>query len=239
MEFFFDYFKYFAFILIAIACLMRKDTSLRFFLILTCLAGIVYSYIGKFPTMTEDILGLSLLLIINLLMFGISWSKKRPVKFLDKNEELLYQQGFGHFNREQFRKIVKIGTFVKADAGDVVTELGKPVSYLIMIVKGKGRVVVGGQTIAFSNPGDLIGEMSFVTRAPASATVYILEPTVYIKWPQSVLRELLASDPQLNEAMQTVFNADFFRKHRTGKIGESKEKTEDIKSDVPPPQSVK
>lgn len=238
MEIFFENFKYIAFILLAIACLMRKDTLLRMFLSLTCLAGIAYSLIGKFPSMSEDIFGLSLLLVINLLMFGISWSKKRPVKFLDKNEELLYQCGFTHFNRDQFRKIVKVGTFIKADAGDVVTELGKPVSYLIMIIKGKCRVLVGGQTIAFSNPGDLVGEMSFVTHAPASATVYIIEPTVYIKWPQGTLRKLLDSDPNLKQAMQTVFNADFFRKHKTGKAVDTSSPGKDLNQDVPPNSST-
>jgi len=234
MDLYIEYFKYSAFILAAIACLFRNEIYFRLLIILACLLGMTYVFMHQQPSMLADILALSVLVGINLIMLLLHWTHKGPIKFSNKNEELLYQKGFSHFNREQFKKIVSVGEFVNADAGDVLTELGKPVLHLNMICEGKARVVVNGQTIAFSRPGDLVGEMSFITRAPATATVYILEPTVYIKWPQSALRELLDSDPKLQEAMQTVFNADFFRKHKTGSPVQTLPKKDTFTQDVPP-----
>lgn len=208
--------RYLAYFFIIAASLIRGGGFyFRVLLIVGALSGMLSIWLNTAPTLWIDIALLGAIIIINLSQILMTVDKN-VLNFRNEDEKTLYELGFQHFTIPQFRKLIKIGKFLKADAGDILTEEGKPVLHLRLICKGQARIVVNGQTIAYCHPGNLIGEMSFITHAPASATVYVVEPTNFIQWPQDALRELLHSDKDLHQAMQGVFNADFLRKHTPG-----------------------
>lgn len=218
MESFIFLAKYGAYLFVFFACFMRKELYMRLGLLGGSLLGLIYVHFISPSTYWIDMGWLAGVAVINLVTLILMYKQIGGYHFRNKHEEALYKNAFHPVTMHQFKKIVGIGEFVKAEPGEMITEIGKPVSHLYMICDGLARVVVNGQTIAFCHPGNLVGEMSFITKAPASATVYIVEPTVYIQWTQAAFRHLLESDPDLQQAMQTVFNADFFRKHKTGEI---------------------
>lgn len=202
--------KYAILFLTLIAFVLPISIYSRIVFLFASFAGILY--LVNFGERT-DAFWVMAIFLINFIQLGFSIYKHKALKFKNSNEQVLYETSFKHFTVAQFKKLISIGEFISADAGEVLTELGKPVLHLLVLCKGKARVVVKGETIAFCSPGNLIGEMSFITHAPASATVYIVEPSIYFQWPQDKLRDLLNSDPELHLAMQTVFNDDFVKKH--------------------------
>lgn len=206
--------KYMTYCLVVAACSMRQMLYLRVLAILACLSGILLLNIIATTNQWVEMAWLTVLLVINAVYLVLEYNPKKTVTFRNENERLLYESGLQNFTPQQFKKIVSAGQFVSADAGETLTDLGKPVLHLFIICKGKARVVVEGKTIAYCGPGNLIGEMSFITKKPASATVYIVEPTLFFRWPQDHLRACLNADPQLQEAFNSLLNLDFSSKHK-------------------------
>ncbi|MBT6276308.1 MAG: hypothetical protein HOI95_19515 [Chromatiales bacterium] len=60
--------------------------------------------------------------------------------------------------------------------------------------------------------GDFVGEMSFIRGGGASADVRCISPNRYIGWPKQALKDLLARNPAMPAALQTVFSEDLTRK---------------------------
>lgn len=212
--------QWLAYLLVLAACLMGNLFYTRLFLMLAALAGIF------FLIFTDNLFGIDFywllaVLIINLVQFAIFFTKGSS-DFKTFEEERLYRTLFSNFTIPQFKKMMDAAKIENVDPGELLTEEGKSVSHLILILKGKARIVVGGHTIAYSHPGNLIGEISFLTGSLATATVYVVEPMSYIKWSQDSLRNLLESDENLSQAMQRVFNTDFLRKYQLKESAESK-----------------
>lgn len=212
--------QWLAYLLVLAACLTGSLFYTHLFLALAALAGII------FLIFTDNLFGVDFywllaVLIINLVQFAIFFTK-RGSDFKTLEEERLYRTLFSNFTIPQFKKIINAAKVENAEPGELLTEEGKPVSHLILIFKGKARVVVGGHTIAYCHSGNLIGEISFLTGSLATATVYVVEPMNYIKWSQDSLRNLLESDEDLNQAMQRIFNTDFLRKYQLKENAENK-----------------
>lgn len=208
--------KIFIYLFLVGALLVKRNIFYHLFIFLALTLAIAFTLLSSNEPNWIDLPSLSLLFLINAAQMIYFWKKTKSISFLNKNEEILYKRTFRHANYKQFKKLISIGKFVQAGPGEILTEHGKPVSNLMLICEGQARVVVHGQTVAYSHPGNLIGEMSFVSKAPASATVYIVEPTLYFSWPQEILKDLLESDPDLKQVMQKILHTDSIRKHNVG-----------------------
>lgn len=206
-----------AYVFILLACLMGRIVWMRFFLTLAAITGLFFFREGPVFIVLLAAIAINL---FYLLYNGII-AKSRELK--TPEEEELYKTIFHNFTIPQFKKILKAGRIEHVDPGELLTEEGKPVPHLILIFRGKARVVAGGHTVAYCHPGNLIGEISFLTGSPASATVYVVEPTNYIKWSQDSLKRLLESDKDLNQSMQGIFNTDFLRKYKSKDSNEADE----------------
>lgn len=86
-------------------------------------------------------------------------------------------------------------------AGDVIIEEGSRQRELLLIRKGKVRIerVRGGQPLVYGilGEGEVLGEMSFLEDAPASAQVVADGPLELDVVPDGVLSELLDRNPSL------------------------------------------
>lgn len=95
------------------------------------------------------------------------------------------------------------GEVRQLDKGDVLIEEGKPISDLFFITDGWFEVVAQGQKVASLSVGDIMGEMSFVEKAPPSATVRATEAARVLAVPRKALTEHFRED--------TGFSARFYR----------------------------
>lgn len=79
------------------------------------------------------------------------------------------------------------GTMRRLAAGDRLIAEGAQVTDLFVITEGWCDVSVDGTGVAQLSVGDIMGEMSFVEKAGASATVTAAEPTRVLAVPQKAL----------------------------------------------------
>jgi len=78
----------------------------------------------------------------------------------------------------------------------------------MVIYSGRACVVVDGRNVIELQPGQFIGSISYVTDETAPANVVSLEPTRYVAWPKSKLRDFMAKSPDLHTALKTTLAID-------------------------------
>lgn len=143
---------------------------------------------------------------------------ERAVRFTAEEREL-YETVFRNFTKLEFMKLLKAGAWRTIEPGGeeaVLCREGSPIDRVMFIARGAADVQAGGRSVAQLRAGQLIGEMSFVTGEPASATVTVTEPMRVIVWRKEDLRSLRTRNPSLRFAMDAVIGADLSQKLKRG-----------------------
>lgn len=114
--------------------------------------------------------------------------------------------------RRTVRRLLRLARLHTAEPGERLTTEGAPVSELMFIADGVVQIERGGQIVAVCGQGDFLGEMSFVTGAPATATAVVAKPLRYLAFDQTRLRLALEADNELKQAMDASFNRNLIGK---------------------------
>jgi CRP-like cAMP-binding protein len=138
--------------------------------------------------------------------------RERRNAVFNEEEKELYESLFNHFSSVQFKGMLRQATWVDAPVGEILTEQGKPLVRLVFIISGLASVDVDGTIVAYCKRHNFIGEISFVSGEPATATVRAMLPTRYLMWTQDDLHKLLKHDDSIRVAMQTVLTKNLVSK---------------------------
>jgi signal transduction histidine kinase len=115
-------------------------------------------------------------------------------------------------DRRSIRRLLKLADTRHAQPGDTLTTQGAAVRDLMFIADGVVQIERGGQIVAVCGPGDFLGEMSFVTGGPATATAVVVKPLRYLAFDQTRLRQAIEADGDLKQAMDASFNRNLVGK---------------------------
>lgn len=98
---------------------------------------------------------------------------------------------------------------------------GEEAPEVMLIFSGRVNVEKNGRKLAELRSGDFVGEIGFVKRTPAAATVTTLDPTRYVAWPKGALRSLLERHPSMAVVLNAELTEDMADKlaRRTGFTG--------------------
>ena len=195
----------------AISYWVRDEIWLRGLLIVSFLAGIAYDAVPPVGPLWLVIFWLAVYVVINAYRIVTTLNERRNVK-LDEVSAELREVSFPEFTPVEFSKLIRAGEWRTAFPGEVLTREGQPAKDLIVVQNGDLSVTVGDREVARLKDGAIVGEMSFINEAPASATVTAAEPTRYIAWPQDALRALLMRNPAMLSAIRLAFSAELSRK---------------------------
>jgi CRP-like cAMP-binding protein len=108
-------------------------------------------------------------------------------------------------------KLLKLATWESAEAGERFVERDKPLNRLIVIYSGKACAEVDGRNVTELQPGQFIGSISYVTEETAPANVVAIEPTRYVSWPKSKLKDFMNKNPDLHSALKSTLAIDLTR----------------------------
>lgn len=142
---------------------------------------------------------------VNVVQLGILWYYARRHSF-SEDEQRFASIMPASIDRRTIRRLLRLAKLRHADEGTALTHEGKPVSELLFLAEGVMQIEQGGRIVAVCGPGDFVGEMSFVSGAPASATAVAAKPIRYLAFDQQRLRAALESDNDLRQAMDASFN---------------------------------
>jgi hypothetical protein len=136
--------------------------------------------------------------------------ERRPVK-LNAEEQRLCELVFRTMTPREMIKILKLASWQDAVEGECFQERGKPLERLMVIYSGRACAEVDGRNVAELQPGQFIGSISYVTEETAPANIVSLEPTRYVSWPKTKLRDFLSKNPDLHSALTTTLAIDLTR----------------------------
>lgn len=190
--------------------MMRNIIWLRTLTIFSSLCAIYYFYAYNDP-MWINISWEITFISINIIQLFLIFYSRRAIQF-NEEENQIYKEIFPQLSTTEFKKLLKISHFIDSEKDDILIEQGTQVLYLILICKGLVSIEIDGKISAYCGGGNLVGEMSFVSGKPATATVRVIEPTRYIVWLQKDLEKLLRQNPEMLGSMQMVFNKDLIKK---------------------------
>ena len=78
---------------------------------------------------------------------------------------------FSELSPEEARRLATFATETTVAEGQILMKEGDYSTELIAIEEGTADIIKGGRTVASVGPGELIGEMGLLSRAPRSADV--------------------------------------------------------------------
>lgn len=113
---------------------------------------------------------------------------------------------------DQFTALLHRGAWAVAAPGDTLIEQGETLDRLLFVHSGCLSVRVEGREVAQCGPGQFVGEISYLTSGPATATVEALAPTRYLSWDRALLHELMQTQPALYSAMLSGMSLDLITK---------------------------
>lgn len=144
-----------------------------------------------------------------VLLIGERWPRT-----LTAAQRKIYETIFPELSPGEFVRLMKMGTQREVPAGTRLVEQGSVVQDMMVLVAGSLEVRSGDRVIARSQPGQFVGEMSFITGEKASADVVATEPATVVTCPQASLRALLDARPSLALKIRAALGRDVVGKLR-------------------------
>ena len=194
-----------AFGLIAFSFLVKDILYLRILSILASLFSVLYNFYIPVEPMWLAINWNIIFVLVNIYHIAVIIYEKRPVKMSSKEKEL-YETMFRGLTPVEFLKITKIAQWKKYKTPFPIITQGKPVKDLILIYNGLVDILVNDNKVAELKDGQFVGEMSFLTEKPATATCIVKHDTECLVWKQPEFKDLLKRNPSLYFTIQSLLS---------------------------------
>jgi len=104
---------------------------------------------------------------------------------------------FRPFERAERKKLVELFKVREVQGGEVFIREGTPTDALALRMNGELTVNKGGAAVATLREGDIFGEMSLLSKKPATATVDAKRRSNVLRLPRERFEELIVTYPQV------------------------------------------
>jgi Popeye protein conserved region len=189
--------------------LFRDQVKLRIFAVIGDLLLSLYYY-AAFPVPLWSPMVWSLLNVaINAVMIMVILKDSREGNMSD--DELSLFRNLESLSPGQFRKLVKRGAWHRADTPVTLTREGEELAQLYYVLSGSVAVEKANRQIGV-DPKIFIGELAFLRKRAATATVIVSGDAHYIAWDHDDLEKLFERDTDLRTAMQLLMGRDMAEK---------------------------
>lgn len=189
--------------------LFRDQIILRAFIILGSIVYILYYLLAPDVPLWGAMFWSAIFIGVNVVMIA-RIAADRTHFAISEDERRLFV-ALGTLTPGEFRRFMRVGTWMTADARTALTEEGKPLDRLYYVFVGAALGTKG--TTRFSiDPPVFIGEVAYLLSSPASATVAVEAGTRYIAWDTAKLHRLMLSAPSLRIALGAALNKDMAAK---------------------------
>jgi len=197
--------------ILAFSYIVTNICWLRSLAILALSLEALYFYFGSTPPLWVGIVWALIFVAINAVQLALMARERLGVS-LDEQERTLHQGLFQGMTYVAFHRLLKSGEWRRCDGGRELTVEGQPVSELYVVAEGMAKVEVNDDIVALVQPGSFVGEMSFLTGAPACATVTTVGPCRIFSISRTRLSKLLAVDEELRTAIHRTMGRDLVYK---------------------------
>jgi hypothetical protein len=195
--------------LVYVCCfLFRDQLYLRFFAIIGDLIYTLFYY-GTVKDPFFAVIYSLMNMMVNIVMMYLIINDRREGTLDDKAMQLY--QSFTGMMPGDFRRLLKVGTWHTADADVALTSENQPVDKLYYILSGDVSINKAGREIPISGK-HFIGEIAYLQKTPASATVIAKPGCTYMSWTHQDLLKVSEKNDGLKSSLGTLLSADLARK---------------------------
>jgi hypothetical protein len=209
MSFHIDLLIHAANVLYLFAFMVRDILWFRILAVVAAACLIPYFYVRPEPLMASIYWNLAFT-ALNIYWICRLLLERRPVK-LSATDQRLCELVFRTMTPREMITLLKLATWESAEAGDCFVERDKPLNRLMVIYSGRACAEVDGRNVTELQPGQFIGSISYVTDETSPANVVALEPTRYVSWPKSKLKDFMNKNPDLHSALKSALAIDLTR----------------------------
>ena len=206
-----DWIGNFCYFLLAVSYLVINIVWLRSIAVFALTLEAMYFYAASEKPLWVGIFWAAVFVAINLVQLARIYRERSAVK-LGTEDKLLHQGVFANLSAVELQRIIHIGRWRKAPKGAVLTIEDKPVPEIMILASGKAHVVSRNRLVAVLRSGSLIGEISFVTKETATATVTAHEVSRVFAIDTKKLEHLFRKFPEMERAVHRVVELDLTSK---------------------------
>jgi hypothetical protein len=196
-------FGHFTYFLLIVSMLMRRMVWLRVFAVASGLTKIVYR--AFFVLDPVSVLWETVFVLVNVGQLLLIWYYEYHHRFEEEQHHFAQSMPEG-VERSAIKRLLEYSDLVRKAPGEVITEEGAAVTHLLYIADGIVKIEKGDRVVAICGPGDYIGELSFLTGNPASATATVVKPTRLLAFEQAKLAAAIENDAQLRRTLESALN---------------------------------
>ena len=189
------------------AYLLKDILWLR--ILLVC-ASSLYILSGIRLDITSMIGWNSAYLAINLYHISLLILDKNAISLPEETKEI-YHQYFSSMTTREFKKIIMINPFHSVNHEQMIAD-GEITDRLFIVLAGQVNIISSGKVIARLSSGDLIGEMSFMSKEPASASAIAQENVQYAYWTHQDMEKLRQTNCHVYNKFISIIGCDLVRK---------------------------
>jgi hypothetical protein len=200
-------------ILYLICFLFRDQILLRSFAILGDFAYMAFYFTAAGQPLWSAIAWIIPNVGINIVMIFLILRDQRMMPLSD--DEMSLFQNLRGLNPGQFRRLIKMGKWQRVDEDMQITEEGKELDRLYYVLSGDVEVDKGGRKIKVE-PAVFIGELAYLRKKPATATVRVKPGAVFVSWPHASLEQVTKKDDGLAAVLGTLLSNDLAEKVARG-----------------------
>lgn len=202
-----EYFYSVAAIFSCLAYLLRSILWLR--ILLAC-AAIIYIVSGINLGITSMIGWNTAYLAINLFHIGLLMLDKITIT-LPRETVRLYHKYFSTLSTREFKKLIMSNGFSIFQDQNIIDQSEVP-DRLYILLRGNIDIIKNNEIIASLKAGDFIGEMSFLSKEPASANAYANNFVQCAYWTHDDLERLKHKNLDAYDKFIAIIGRDLVRK---------------------------
>jgi hypothetical protein len=196
-------FGHFTYALLILSMLMRRMVTLRILAVTSGLAKIVYRAFFVFDPVS--VLWETVFVLVNIGQLIVIWYYERHHRFHEEQSHFADSMPAG-VDRSAVKRLLDLSDLERLEPGDRLTVEGETVTRLLYVADGIVKIEKNDRVVAICGPGDYIGELSFLTGNPASATAIAVKPTRVLVFDQAKLTTAIGSDAQLRRTLESALN---------------------------------
>jgi hypothetical protein len=191
--------------LVYLCCfLFRDQLYLRFFAIV---GDALYTafYYGTIEEPFWACIYSLLNMLVNMVMMYIILNDRRQSALDDRDMQLF--QSFTGMTPGDFRRLRTLGTWSVAGQNTRMTTEAEPLDRLYYILSGEVEITKGDRKIPIEGK-HFIGEIAFLNKVPASASVVAKPGCTYISWTHADLAKATEKHDGLKASLGTLLSTD-------------------------------
>lgn len=203
-----------AYLITFVALAIRDVLFLRIVLSFANVLQVVYQY--GFNDSPDIAVWNALFLIINIIQVVKLMKERAPIKIPDDIEDI-YRTKFSDMTHREFLYFWSLGKQRDVEDCSIIKE-GEYQKNLFLILSGNASVSRDDRVIATLHRPEFVGEISFITREPASANVDADGRLYYIEWNQDELRRMKVKNSTFWTKLNQCLGEDLARKIKHNSI---------------------